>query len=57
VDERDEVLVEESLHKAMDVVSDGAALVELWACALSSFAQPMLPYDPDGKYRLDHVRS
>jgi hypothetical protein len=34
-------LVEQRLQRAIDAVSEDAALVELWACALSGFAQPV----------------
>ena len=39
-----EPLIEQRLQKAIDLVTEDAALVELWACALSGFAQ-CLPDD------------
>ena len=39
-----ETPIEQRLQKAMDLVSEDAALVELWACALSGFAQPIPGY-------------
>jgi hypothetical protein len=47
-----EILIGQRLQKAIDVVAEDAALVELWACALSGFAQPIPPYGPDANYRL-----
>ena len=40
--------IEQRLQRAIDVVSEDAALVELWACALSGFAQPIPDY-PDSE--------
>jgi len=40
----------ERLRRSIDVVCEDAARVELWACALSGFAQPVPPYDPAPKY-------
>jgi hypothetical protein len=44
LDEPVEALIEQRLHQAIDAVSEDAALVELWACALSGFAQPVPDY-------------
>jgi hypothetical protein len=44
MDEPAEALTEQRLRNAIDVVSEDAALVELWACALSGFAQPIPDY-------------
>jgi hypothetical protein len=39
-----ETPIELRLRKAIDIVSEDATLVELWACALSGFAQPIPDY-------------
>jgi hypothetical protein len=44
LDQPAEALTEQRLRSAIDVVSEDAALVELWACALSGFAQPIPDY-------------
>jgi len=44
------------LHRG-DVIADHATLVELWASALSGFAQPIPPYELNDKYRLGARRS
>ena len=36
------------LQRTIDLVWEGAARIELWACALNGFAQP----DPDNKHLL-----
>jgi len=36
----------ERLRRSIDVVCENAALVELWACALNGFAQPLPDYGP-----------
>jgi len=51
-----ERLIGERLQSTIDVIADHAALVELWASALSGFAQPIPPYELD-KYRLGARRS
>jgi len=33
--------VGEQLQRTIDILCEGAARVELWACALSGFAQPV----------------
>jgi hypothetical protein len=38
-------LAGERLLRTIDAIDADAALIELWACALSSFAQPALDYD------------
>ena len=40
----------ERLRRSIDVVCEDAALVELWACALNGFAQPVPSYGPAPKY-------
>jgi hypothetical protein len=35
---------DEKLHRLIDLVCEDAALVELWACALNGFAQPVPEY-------------
>jgi hypothetical protein len=52
-----ENLIGQRLQKAIDGAAEHVALVELWACALSGFAQPIPPYDPDDKYRLGAMRN
>jgi len=44
LDDAAETPIEQRLQKAIDVISEDAALVELWACALSGFAQPIPAY-------------
>jgi hypothetical protein len=36
----------ERLRHSIDVVCENAALVELWACALNGFAQPVPDHGP-----------
>jgi hypothetical protein len=38
--------VGEQLRRSIDVVCENAALVELWACALNGFAQPLPDHGP-----------
>jgi hypothetical protein len=45
--------LEERLRQAIDLLCEDAALVELWACALGSFAQPVPGYGPARKGRFD----
>jgi hypothetical protein len=52
-----ENLIGRRLQNAIDVVAQDAALVELWACALSGFAQPIPPYRADDKFLLDGKRN
>jgi hypothetical protein len=40
------------LQQTIDVLCEDAARAELWACALTGFAQPVPDYDPRDKYRL-----
>jgi hypothetical protein len=40
------VNADERLQRSIDVVCENAALVELWACALNGFAQPVPDYGP-----------
>ena len=37
--------IEDRLRQVIDLLCEDAALVELWACALSGFAQPAPGYD------------
>jgi hypothetical protein len=50
-------LAAERLLRAIDAIDADVALIELWACALSSFAQPAPEYDLGGKYRHEATRS
>ena len=52
-----ENLIGRRLQNAIDVVAEDAALVELWACALSGFAQPIPPYRADDKFLLNGKRN
>jgi hypothetical protein len=53
-DATSEALVRERLQRTIDILCEDAARVELWACALSGFAQPVPDYyDPREKYRLE----
>jgi len=38
--------IEDRLRQAIDLLCEDAALVELWASALSGFAQPAPAYGP-----------
>jgi hypothetical protein len=40
-----EIPSEEPLLQVIDTINEDVALIELWACALSSFAQPAPDYD------------
>ena len=40
----EEAAVRERLHHAIDILCEDAALVELWACALTGFAQAAPDY-------------
>ena len=42
--------VGERLRRSIDLVCEDAARVELWACALNGFAQPVPDYGPAPKY-------
>jgi hypothetical protein len=44
LDDVADIPIEQRLRKAIDVVSEDAAVVELWACALNGFAQPIPDY-------------
>jgi hypothetical protein len=49
-----EAIVRERLERTIDILCEDAARVELWACALSGFAQAVPDYcDPREKYRLE----
>jgi hypothetical protein len=50
-------LAGERLLRAIDAIDADVALIELWACALSSFAQPSPDYDLGDKYRLDATQN
>jgi hypothetical protein len=52
-----ENLIGQRLQNAIDLMAEQANLVELWACALGGFAQPIPPYDPDDRYRLGAMRN
>jgi len=52
-----ESLIGQRLQSTIDVIADHATLVELWASALSGFAQPIPPYELNDKYRLGARRS
>jgi hypothetical protein len=52
-----EYLIGQRLQEAIDVFAEHAGLVELWAGALSGFAQPIPPCDPDNKYRPGAMRN
>jgi hypothetical protein len=47
--------LEERLRQVIDLLCEDAALVELWACALSGFAQPVPGYGPARKDRFDSL--
>lgn len=51
--EAPENLAGERLLRTIDAIDADVALIELWACALSSFAQPAPDYDLGDKYRRD----
>jgi len=38
------------LQRTIDLVCEDAARIELWACALNGFAQPVPDYIPGDKY-------
>jgi hypothetical protein len=44
---------QQRLQQAIDVLCEDAARVEIWACALSGFAQPVPDYSRMPSYRLD----
>ena len=44
--------IKERLLHAIDVLCEDAARAELWACALSGFAQPVPEYEAYEKHRL-----
>jgi hypothetical protein len=49
-----EAIARERLERTIDILCEDAARVELWACALSGFAQPVPDYcDQREKYHLE----
>jgi hypothetical protein len=52
-----ESLAGERLLRTIDAIDEDVALIELWACALSSFAQPAPDYGLRDKYRDDDARN
>jgi hypothetical protein len=56
VSEAPDNLAAEHLLRAIDAIDADVALIELWACALSSFAQPAPDYDFGGKHLIDKYR-
>ena len=44
--------ISEKLHEAIDGLRKDVTRVEIWATALSTFAQPVPDYRPDPKYQL-----
>jgi hypothetical protein len=51
-DETCKANVGERLQQTIDILCEDAMRVELWACALSGFAQPVSGYDRSDKFRL-----
>jgi hypothetical protein len=49
-------LAGERLLRAIDTIDEDVALIELWACALSGFAQPAPDYGLGGKDLGDKFR-
>jgi hypothetical protein len=49
--EAPENLARERLLRAIDAIDENVALIELWACALSAFAQPAPDYGLRDKNR------
>jgi hypothetical protein len=43
------------LQQTIDILCEDAARVELWACALVGFAQPVPDYAAMAKYRLNET--
>ena len=48
-----ENLAGQRLLRTIDAIDADIALIELWACALSGFAQPAPDYDFGGRHRRD----
>jgi hypothetical protein len=44
--------ISEKLHEAIDGLRKDVTRVEIWATALSTFAQPVPDYRPDPKFQL-----
>ena len=52
-----ETATRERLQRTIDILCEDAARVELWACALSGFAQAVPAYDnPFAKLPVEHAR-
>jgi hypothetical protein len=47
--------INEKLHEAIDGLRKDVTRVEIWATALSTFAQPIPDFQPDPKYQLGHA--
>ncbi len=48
--------IQQDLRDAIETLQSDVTRVELWAYALSGFAQPVSDYGPDEKYRLHRER-
>lgn len=47
--------INDRLYRAIDELRKDATRVEIWATALSTFAQPIPAYQPDEKFSLQRT--